>query len=75
MKAAILSAMLLATAAMANGATAAEGRWCAVYANAEGGRNCYFDSYGQCVVDLAGKGGWCQRNLDYEETGRSRVLR
>lgn len=67
MKLLLISAAVLAYAAMAVGAEAAEGRWCAIYGNAEGGKNCYFSTHQQCMADLAGKGGWCERN----ETGRA----
>jgi len=63
MKALLMSAIVIGAAAMAGQADAAEGRWCAVYANAEGAKNCYFATYRQCVADLRGKGGFCQRNF------------
>jgi hypothetical protein len=72
MKALIVSAILTASAAMAVHADAAEGRWCAIYGNAEGGKNCYFATHRQCMADLSGKGGWCQRNTGY---GGARYLR
>lgn len=72
MKAIFVAAIVFASAAMAVRAGAAEGRWCAIYGNAEGGKNCYFATYRQCMADLSGKGGWCQRNPDY---GRQQYLR
>jgi hypothetical protein len=65
MKSLLTAAIILASAALAASAGAAEGRWCAIYGNAEGGQNCYFATHRQCMADLKGKGGWCQRNPDY----------
>lgn len=78
MKASLISATVFACAAMfaqAHAAGAAEGRWCAIYDSAEGGKNCYFATHRQCMADLSGKGGWCQRNADYHAPGRTEYLR
>lgn len=71
MKRSLISAVVFASAAfasamLAGSAGAAHGRWCAIYANAEGGKNCYFATHRQCMADLSGKGGWCMRNSDYD---------
>lgn len=60
-----LFACTVAVMAMLSGAmtaSAAQGRWCAVYANAEGAKNCYFATRQQCMQDLRGKGGYCAPN-------------
>jgi Protein of unknown function (DUF3551) len=72
MKVILICAIVLASAAMAGQASAAEGRWCAIYGNAEGGKNCYFATHRQCMADISGKSGWCQRNTDY---GHAQYLR
>jgi len=68
MKVLVISAIVFASGAMAGAAGAAEGRWCAIYANAEGGKNCYFATHRQCMADLSGKGGWCMRNTNYNQS-------
>ncbi len=65
MKLLLTAAIILGPAAMAPSAGAEEGRWCAIYGNAEGGQNCYFATLGQCMADVSGKGGWCQPNPKY----------
>jgi hypothetical protein len=76
MKPLLIWAIVFASvAAMAAYASAAEGRWCAIYSNAEGGKNCYFATHRQCMADLSGKGGWCQRNADYQAPGQAQYLR
>jgi len=41
----------------------ADGPWCA-YDN-DGGTNCGFYSYAQCMADISGIGGYCGRNPSY----------
>lgn len=65
MKAFFAFALVAAVAAMTAPAAATEYQWCAVYNSAEGGMSCAFDTYQQCMEDLSGKGGSCQRNFDY----------
>ncbi len=75
MKALLISAIVFASAAMVAQSDAAQGRWCAVYANAEGGKNCYFATHRQCMADLQGKGGFCQRNWPTHSHGHAQYLR
>ena len=43
--------------------------WCAQYSgDGDGGRNCGFVSYAQCMATVSGIGGFCERNSFY--TGR-----
>jgi len=41
--------------------------WCAEYGtgSADGGTNCYFMTYEQCMAALSGNGGFCRHNLFY----------
>ncbi|MBI3435631.1 MAG: DUF3551 domain-containing protein [Proteobacteria bacterium] len=42
--------------------------WCANYGGGRGGgTNCYFATYEQCQWALSGNGGFCTRNLFYDE--------
>lgn len=75
MKALLLSAIVVASAVMVASAGAATGRWCAVYENAEGGKNCYFATHRQCMADLKGKGGFCQRNVRAHSHDKAQYLR
>ncbi len=53
----LLATLLLGT----NVAPAAP--WCSVYGGALGGsQNCGFYSYQQCMANVSGIGGFCQRN-------------
>jgi hypothetical protein len=42
--------------------------WCAVYGGmgGGGGTNCYMRSYEECLVQISGIGGFCQRNPFYD---------
>ena len=65
----------LALAAMPKAAQAAiEYPWCAQYSGEEnGGRNCGFVSYEQCMMTARGAGGWCEQNLFYlDQVARQR---
>jgi len=42
----------------------ADGPWCSYYTNGRG-TNCGFYSYEQCMANVSGIGGYCQRNLAY----------
>lgn len=44
-------------------AHAQEYPWCAQYGGRNGGRNCGFASYRQCMAAISGNGGFCERNL------------
>ncbi len=41
----------------------ADGPWCA--RDIRGGTNCGFHSYAQCMINLSGIGGICERNQFY----------
>jgi hypothetical protein len=38
--------------------------WCAYYGD-DSGENCGFTTYAQCMEDIAGMGGSCERNTQY----------
>ena len=59
--AAIASLLALATPVRAE----IEYPWCAQYGGRDGGRNCGFVSYEQCMETIRGMGGFCERNLFY----------
>jgi hypothetical protein len=48
----------------------ADGAWCSDYSNG-GGMNCGFHSYEQCMANISGIGGSCERNLNYQATTES----
>jgi hypothetical protein len=54
-----------AMATLARPAAAIEYPWCAQYGgtDGDGGRNCGFVSYEQCMETVRGMGGFCERNL------------
>ncbi len=57
----------LAMTASAKPAAAIEYPWCAQYGGiGDGGRNCGFTTYAQCMTTVSGIGGGCERNLFYE---------
>jgi len=49
-------------------AVAIEYPWCAQYSGGDddGGRNCGFVSFEQCMDTIRGAGGFCERNVFYE---------
>ncbi len=57
--------VLAAFAALASTSVAAraEGPWCSHYV--QGGTNCGFYSYEQCMANISGTGGTCVRNRAY----------
>ncbi len=55
-------------------ASAAEYPWCAQYGR-DGGRNCGFVSFQQCLATVSGIGGTCEQNLFYEPKARRSVER
>jgi hypothetical protein len=57
----------LAVAAFAQPAAAIEYPWCAQYngEDGDGGRNCGFVSFEQCMQTVRGMGGFCAPNLFY----------
>ncbi len=58
---------IAAMMALARPAAAIEYPWCAQYGgmDGDGGRNCGFVSYEQCMETARGMGGFCERNLFY----------
>ena len=64
-------AIVLATTATATMVTSAahadQYRWCAVYSGdrGDGGTNCGFVTYKQCMDTVSGIGGWCEPNPFY----------
>jgi hypothetical protein len=63
--AAILTAAAFTAFAPATPASAAEYPWCAQYGGRDGGRNCGFTSFQQCMATVSGIGGFCERNQFY----------
>jgi len=63
----ILFALTIAIAAIAtgSGAQAQNYPWCAHYDKGDGGMNCGFTSFQQCLTDLSGLGGFCEQNNTY----------
>jgi hypothetical protein len=57
----------LAMATVVQPAAAIEYPWCAQYSgeDGDGGRNCGFVSYEQCMQTVRGMGGFCAANLFY----------
>lgn len=48
-------------------AAAIEYPWCAQYGySGQGGRNCGFSTYRQCMATVSGIGGYCERNQFYQ---------
>jgi hypothetical protein len=70
----LCAALVLALALSATWATPAaaiEYPWCAQYGwSGQGGRNCGFSTYRQCMATVSGIGGYCERNQFYQ--GRRR---
>ena len=54
-----------ATATFAKPAGTIEYPWCAQYGGRDGGRNCGFVSYEQCMETIRGMGGFCAQNPFY----------
>jgi hypothetical protein len=55
-------------------AAAIEYPWCAQYSR-DGGRNCGFVSYGQCMDTARGAGAFCVPNLFYWDAARMQPQR
>jgi hypothetical protein len=65
-------AVLLIMAAVTPVSTAqAEGSWCANYSG-NGGTNCGFYSFEQCMAAVSGAGGFCTQNGFYGSRTRTR---
>ena len=69
---------LLATLTVAAAGTPAQAQnypWCEYLGGAdEGGRNCGFTTYQQCMASAFGNGGDCQLNPQYEPPPGSRQM-
>jgi hypothetical protein len=65
---------LAAMTSLPTAAAAIEYPWCAQYSR-DGGRNCGFVSYGQCMETARGAGAWCMRNLFYSDAASMRPER
>jgi hypothetical protein len=63
MKHALFAALVAASAAIGTGAKAQDYPWCANYT--KGAINCLFVTYEQCMADVSGIGGFCERNTSY----------
>jgi hypothetical protein len=72
--------LILGTIAICGCASAASAqnydpyRFCAEYGagSADGGTNCYFMTYEQCMAAISGNGGFCRANLFYTGTPAAR---
>jgi hypothetical protein len=58
-------ALLAATTAVGPPAEAQNYPWCAHYGKGDGGLNCGFTSFQQCLTDISGIGGFCEQNNTY----------
>jgi Protein of unknown function (DUF3551) len=56
-------ALVAASAATATSAMAQDYPWCANYT--KGAVNCLFVTFEQCMADVSGIGGFCERNTSY----------
>jgi Protein of unknown function (DUF3551) len=57
-------AIVAATCAIGRGAEAQNYPWCAYYLP-DNGENCGFSTYRQCMQNVTGIGGSCERNTQY----------
>lgn len=60
-------AILVAGSAIGSSAKAQNYPWCANYGGffGDGGTNCGFTTYEQCLATISGMGGACEHNLQY----------
>ncbi len=56
----------LATAGLATPVQAQNYPWCLLSSAYEGGENCSFTSFDQCMATRLGIGGFCQTNTQYQ---------
>ena len=65
---AILSVACLGAASLlaASSSQAQEYPWCAQYGSRDGGSNCGFTTWRQCMDTVSGVGGYCRENLFYK---------
>ncbi len=66
---------LIAAASIATGAQAQNYPWCAHYEKGDGGMNCGFVSFRQCLLDVSGLGGFCEQNNTYVSPASSPALK
>lgn len=67
-----LAALAISALAPVAPASAVEYPWCAQYSGRNGGRNCGFVNYQQCMATVSGIGGFCERNQFYMPTASRR---
>jgi hypothetical protein len=69
MRTLILAAAAMALPLLAAGPASAQTYpWCSIYSGSWGGaQNCGFSTYRQCMANVSGVGGFCQRNPLYSE--------
>ncbi|MGH6673242.1 MAG: DUF3551 domain-containing protein [Xanthobacteraceae bacterium] len=62
----VLATLTIAAATIAP-AEAQNYPWCAYYGGSRGGggENCGFSTFAQCMADVSGIGGFCDRNTQY----------
>jgi hypothetical protein len=65
MKLPLILAMAIAAASIATRAQAQNYPWCAHYDKGDGGMNCGFTTFQQCLIDISGLGGFCEQNNTY----------
>jgi hypothetical protein len=61
----LLPVISLAIAATGTHAGAQNYPWCAHYGKGGGDLNCGFSTWDQCLADVSGIGGFCERNNTY----------
>jgi hypothetical protein len=69
----ILVAAALAALILTGIDVRADGAWCA--RDVKGETNCGFHTYEQCMANLSGIGGVCDRNQNYQSTKPERAPR
>ena len=70
--------IIVAASTIGSSAKAQNYPWCANYGGffGDGGTNCGFTTYEQCLATISGVGGWCQPNTMYvPPSGRQRRYR
>jgi Protein of unknown function (DUF3551) len=63
-------ALIAAWAAIGTGARAQDYPWCANYT--KGSTSCSFVTFEQCMADVSGIGGFCERNTTYHPAAPAR---
>jgi hypothetical protein len=63
-------ALIVAALALPSVSARADGAWCSYYV--QGGTNCGFHSYEQCMANISGIGGSCLRDPAYPAAADSR---